>query len=126
VLIADGTLVPTRDKAVAASSKNSRTSVNTRVMIDAATRIVVAVGQPTPGNRNDRAAWTESKINRAADQATVLADGGYQGSGLLMPHRRKAGQHRLPDWKEADNTAPRKVRARIEHTFASAPAVVAE
>ena len=90
-----------------------------QVMIDTASRLVVAVGQPTPGNRNDCTAWTESKINRAADQATVLADGGYQGTGLLMPHRRKPGQDHLPDWKEANNTAHRRVRARIEHTFAA-------
>lgn len=119
VLIADGTLVPTRDATVAASSKNYRTSVNMQVLIDAATRLVVAVGQPTPGNRNDCTAWTESRINRAADRATVMADGGYQGTGLLMPHRRKAGQQRLPDWQEDNNTAHRKVRARIEHTFAA-------
>ena len=47
----------------------------------------------------------------AADQATVLADGGYQGTGLVMPHRRKAGQHRLPDWQEGNNTAHCKARA---------------
>jgi len=119
LLIVDGTLVPTRDKSIAASSKNYRTSVNMQVMINATTRLVVAVGQPTPGNHNDCTAWTESKINRAADHATVLADGGYQGTGLLMPHRRKAGQDRLPAWKEANNTAHRRVRARIEHTFAA-------
>ena len=28
--------------------------------------------------------------------------------GLLMPHRRQAGQERLPDWQEANNTAHRK------------------
>ena len=115
----DGTLVPTRDTTVAASSKNYRTSVNMQVLIDADTRLVVAVGQPTPGNHNDCTAWTESKIHRAADRATVLADGGYQGTGLLIPHRRKAGQARLPAWKEDHNTAHRKVRARVEHTFAA-------
>ena len=119
VLIVDGTLVPTRDTAVAASSKNYRTSVNMQVLIDADTRLVVAVGQPTPGNHNDCTAWTESRINRAAGHATVLADGGYQGTGLLIPHRRKAGQVRLPAWKEDHNTAHRRVRARIEHTFAA-------
>jgi hypothetical protein len=50
--IVDGTLVPTRDHTVAASSKNYRYSTNMQVMIDAATRLVVAVGQPQPGNRN--------------------------------------------------------------------------
>jgi hypothetical protein len=119
VLIVDGTLVPTRDRTVAASSKNYRTSVNMQVLIDAGSRLVVAVGQPQPGNRNDCTAWTTSKINRAAGRATVLADGGYQGTGLLMPHRRRAGQPDLPAWKERHNTDHRRIRARIEHTFAA-------
>lgn len=84
VLIMDGILVPTRDHSVAASSKNYRYSANMQVMIDAATRLVVAVGQPQPGNRNDCAAYSASRIDRAADRAadraTVLADGGYQGT----------------------------------------------
>jgi hypothetical protein len=49
----DGTLTPTRDHTVTALSKNYRCSVNMQVMIDAATRLVVAVGQPQPGNQND-------------------------------------------------------------------------
>ena len=119
VLIVDGTLVPTRDHSIAASSKNYRTSVNMQVMINAETRLVVAVGQPQPGNRNDCTAWSDSRIDRAAAGATVLADGGYQGTGLLMPHRRKAGQRELPAWKERHNTDHRRVRARVEHTFAA-------
>jgi hypothetical protein len=118
VLIVDGTLVPTRDHSIAASSKNYRYSVNMQVMINAETRLVVAVGQPQPGNRNDCIAYSASKIDRAADKATVLADGGYQGTGVLIPHRRRAGQNQLTAWKERDNTDHRRVRARVEHTFA--------
>lgn len=116
VLIVDGTLVPTRDHTIAASSKNHRTSVNMQVVINAESRLVVAVGQPQPGNRS-RAAWTDSEINRAASGETVLADGGYQGTGLLMPHRRKTDQTGLPARKECHNTDHRRVRARIEHTL---------
>lgn len=119
VLIVDGTLVPTRDHTLAAQSKNYRYSTNMQVLIDAATRLVVAVGQPQPGNRNDCTAYTASKIHRVAARATVLADGGYHGTGLLIPHRRRAGQTDLPGWKERDNTAHRRIRARVEHTFAA-------
>jgi hypothetical protein len=49
----------------------------------------------------------------------VLADGGYQGTGTLIPHRRKAGQTKLAGWKERDNTDHHRVRARVEHTFAA-------
>jgi hypothetical protein len=57
VLIVDDTLVPTRDHAVAEQSKNYRYSTNHQVVIDADTRLVVAVGRPLPGNRNDCKAW---------------------------------------------------------------------
>ena len=53
VAIADGTLVPTRDHRIAERSKNYRYSTNLQVAIDADTRLVIATGDPQPGNRND-------------------------------------------------------------------------
>lgn len=84
VLIADGTLVPTRDHAVAKQSKNYRYSTNHQVVIDADTRLVVVVGRPLPGNRNDCKAWEESGTKTAVGRTTVIADGGYPGTGLIM------------------------------------------
>lgn len=49
VLIVDGTLVPTRDHTIAEQSKNYRYSTNHQVVIDAHTRLVVAVGRPFQG-----------------------------------------------------------------------------
>ncbi|MBT2492262.1 transposase [Streptomyces sp. ISL-96] len=118
VLIVDGTLVPTRDHAVAEQSKNYRYSTNHQVVIDADTRLVVAVGRPLPGNRNDCKAWELSGAKAAVGKATVIADGGYRGTGLLIPHRREPGQAELTAWKEEHNASHRKVRARVEHTFA--------
>lgn len=48
----------------------------------------------------------------------VIADGGYRGTGLLIPHCRERGQTQLPAWKEEHNTSHRKLRARVEHVFA--------
>jgi hypothetical protein len=118
VLIVDGTLVPTRDHAVAEQSKNYRYSTNHQVVIDADTRLAVAVGQPLPGNRNDCRAWELSGAKAAVGNTTVIADGGYRGTGLLIPHRREPGQPELPAWKEEHNRSHRKVRARDEHVFA--------
>ncbi len=118
VLIVDGTLVPTRDHQVAEQSKNYRYSTNYQVVIDADTRLVVAVGRPLPGNRNDCTAWEMSGAKGAVGRTTVIADGGYRGTGLLIPHRRAPGQTELPAWKEEHNASHRKVRARVEHTFA--------
>ena len=116
VLIVDGTLVPTRDRAVGASSKNEssknyRNSANLQVLVHADTRLVLAVGDPQPGNRNDCLAYRDSRVDRAAGRAHVVADGGYPGTGLLMPHRRRPGQAELPAGKEESNAEHRKVRA---------------
>ncbi|MGQ4434420.1 transposase [Streptomyces sp. SAS_260] len=118
VLIVDGTLVPTRDHAVAEQSKNYRYSTNHQVVIDADTRMVVVVGLHLPGNRNDCKAWELSGAKAAVGNTTVIADGGYRGTGLVIPHRREPGKAELSAWKEEHNRSHRKVRARVEHTFA--------
>lgn len=117
VLIVDGTLVPTRDHKVAEQSKNYRYSTNHQVVIDADTRLVVAVGRPLPGNRNDCRAWAESGAKDAVGNTMTIADGGYPGTGLVIPHRRRKGED-LPDWKKAHNKSHKQVRARVEHAFA--------
>lgn len=122
VLIVDGTLVPTRDHTIAEQSKNYRYSTNHQVVIDADSQLVAAVGRPLPGNRNDCKAWELSGAKAAVSLTTVIADGGYRGTGLLIPHRREhrreRGQTELPAWKEEHNTSHRKVRACVEHVFA--------
>jgi hypothetical protein len=47
----------------------------------------------------------------------VLADGGYRGTGALIPHRHRRGQQHLTPEQEADNAVHRRARARVEHVF---------
>lgn len=82
VLIMDSVLIPTRDHVVAEQSKNCRYSTNHQVVIDADSRLVVVVGRPLPGNRNDCKAWGESGAKAAVGDTTTIADGGYPGTGL--------------------------------------------
>lgn len=117
VLIVDGTLVPTRDHTVAEQSKNYRYSTNHQVVIDADSRLVVVVGRPVPGNRNDCKAWVESGAKAAVGNTMTITDGGYPGTGLVMRHRRRKGEE-LPDWKQVHNKSHKQVRARVEHAFA--------
>ncbi|MFF3375684.1 transposase [Streptomyces sp. NPDC002680] len=117
VLIVDGTLVPTRDHSVAEQSKNYRYSTAHQVVIDADTRLVVLVGRPLPGNRHDARGWEESGAKAAVGATMTIADGGYQGTGLVVPHRRRKGEE-LAAWKERNNRSHKQVRARVEHTFA--------
>jgi DDE superfamily endonuclease/Helix-turn-helix of DDE superfamily endonuclease len=118
VAIVDGTLVPTRDRSLAVPSKNYRHSANLQVAIDASTRLILAVGAPLPGSRNDSKAFTESGIHRQLAGRPVMADGGYQGTGLIIPFRARRDGRPLPGWQERSNAEHRRIRARIEHTFA--------
>ncbi len=59
VYIVDGTLIPTRDRSIAASSKNYRYSTNLQAVIDANSRLV-AISISLPGSRNGCQAFTES------------------------------------------------------------------
>ncbi len=116
VLIVDGTLVPTRDHTVAEQSKNYRYSTNHQVVIDADTRLVVVVGRPLPGNRNDCKAWEESGAKAAVGKTLTIADGGYRGTGLVMPHRRRKGERtaRLEAGaQQVPQAGPRPRRARL-------------
>ncbi|WP_329182351.1 transposase [Streptomyces sp. NBC_01477] len=118
VLIVDGTLAPTRDHTVAERSKNYRYSTNHQVVIDADTRLIVLVGRPLAGNRNDCKAWEESDAKAAVGNTVAIADGGYPGTGLVIPYRRQRGQSELLGWKKEHNKSHKQVRARIEHVFA--------
>ncbi|MFF0534234.1 transposase [Streptomyces coelicoflavus] len=89
-----------------------------QVVIDADTRLVVVVGRPLAGNRNDCKACDESGAKDAVGNTVTIVDGGYPGTGLVIPHRRERGQSDLPDWKEEHNKSHKQVRARVEHVFA--------
>ncbi|MFE9905780.1 transposase [Streptomyces achromogenes] len=117
VLIVDGTLVPTRDRSIAEQSKDYRYSTAHQVVIDADTRRLVVVGRPMPGNRHDSRGWKESGAKEAVGDTVTIADGGYQGTGLVIPHQRTKGEA-LPGWKEEHNHSHKQVRARVEHVFA--------
>lgn len=115
VLIVDGTLVSTRDHKVAEQSENYRYSTTHQVVIDAGSRLVVAVGRPLPGNRHDCRARAESGARASVGNTTTIAGGGYAGTGLVMPHRRPGEE--LPDWKQVHNkiaqAGPRPRRALL-------------
>ncbi|MEV0064561.1 transposase [Nocardia sp. NPDC050718] len=85
-------------------------------LIDADTELVVALGVPLSGNRNDWRAWTESGAADACRNAVVIADGGYQCTGLIIAHRRSPVVE-LPEWKQAHNKSHHKVRGGVEHAF---------
>lgn len=77
----------------------------------------MVVGRPVPGNRHDSRGWEESGAKAAVGNTMTVADGGYQGTGLVIPHRRRKGEE-LPDWNEERNRSHKQVRADVEYVFA--------
>ncbi|MET7966263.1 transposase family protein [Micromonospora sp. NPDC005305] len=119
IAIVDGTLIPTRDHRLAAPSKNYRNSTNLQVAIDASTRLVIAVGDPQPGNRNDTIVYRTSGIDQTLAGRPVMADGGYRGNpAVIIPYRKNRDGSPLPAWKQDLNAQHRTVRAQVEHTLA--------
>jgi hypothetical protein len=119
VVIVDGTLIPTYDRSVSASSKNYRYSVNMQVVIDADTRLGVAVGNTVPGNRHDSRAYRDSGVDQRCAGVHVMADGAYLGNPeVIIPYRKPGKGKKLPGWKEELNTVHKSVRARVEHALA--------
>ncbi|MEU1745337.1 transposase family protein [Micromonospora arida] len=119
IAIVDGTLIPTRDHRLAAPSKNYRYSTNLQVAIDASTRLVIALGEPQPGNRNDTIVYRTSGIEQKLAGRPVMADGGYRGNPeVIIPYRKNRDGSPLPAWKQNLNAQHRTVRAQVEHTLA--------
>jgi hypothetical protein len=90
-----------------------------QVVIDANTRLGVAVGNTTPGNRHDSGAYRESGVDQQCAGAQVMADGGYLGNPkVIIPYRKPGKGKDLPEWKEELNTVHKSIRARVEHSLA--------
>nr|WP_107912430.1 transposase family protein [Streptomyces chartreusis] len=113
--IVDGTLIPVRDRRVAASSRNYRFSADVQVIVDVDTRLVIATARPVPGITADAHAWRASGLSRHCQGVTVLGDGAYLNCGMAVPHRKRPGRDLLAG--EEENAAHRKVRARVEHVI---------
>ncbi|MFE6620819.1 transposase family protein [Streptomyces sp. NPDC057740] len=114
--IVDGTLIPVRDRQVAASSRNYRFSANVQVIVDADTRLVIAAARPVPGTTSDAHAWRASGLSEHCQGVTVLGDGAYLHCGIAVPHRKRPGRALLQA-EQDDNAEHRKVRARVEHVI---------
>jgi hypothetical protein len=112
----DGTLVPILDHRLGAPSKNYRYSANVQVAIDADTRLVIATGDPRPGNRNDCTVYRDCCIDQELAGRPVMTDGGQQDNAeVIMPCRQPRVGSALPDWKDDPNAAHRTVRVRAEN-----------
>lgn len=64
--------------------------------------LVIAVGDPQPGNRNDTIVYRTSGIDQKLAGRPVMADRSYRGNPeVIAPYRKPTDDSTLPDWKEA-------------------------
>ncbi|MFC9820340.1 hypothetical protein ACFWG6_02290 [Streptomyces erythrochromogenes] len=72
---------------------------------------MIASARAAPGDKGDTHLWRKSGLPAAAAGTAVIADGAYLGTGLIVPHRRRAGR-RLLRGQEEGNAEHRRVRDR--------------
>lgn len=80
MLIVDVTSCPPAITPWPSDRRTTGTPTNHQVVIDADTRMVVVVGQPLAGSRNDFKAWEESGAKTAVGGTLTIADGVYPGT----------------------------------------------
>ncbi|WP_435863744.1 transposase family protein [Streptomyces microflavus] len=80
--------------------------------------MVVVVGRPLAGSRNDCKAWEESEAKATVGKTLTIADGGRAGTGLVIPHRWQRGQPNRRTGKRNTTKSHKQVWARVEHVFA--------
>ena len=67
-------------------------------------RLVVALGEPQPTNRNDTIVYRSSGIDEKLAGRAVMADSGYRGNhDVIMPYRKPRDGSDLPIWKQDHN-----------------------
>ena len=119
VFVVDGSLLPCwswRTRNDLHSGKHKTTGMNIQVTATVAGTLV-HVSAPLPGSVHDLTALRTHQLldGRPADQ--WIADKGYQGSGMLTPHKKPIGGELTDDRKEV-NTVINSHRAVIERVIA--------
>lgn len=107
--IVDGTLVPVRDCKVGASSRNYRFSANMQVIIDGDTRLG-GRRAPGAGQQGRRSCVARLGPSAALPGRTVLGDGAYINTGLVVPHRNRPGRPCWPTRKPITRSIAGSVR----------------
>ncbi|MEI2775928.1 MAG: transposase family protein [Tetrasphaera sp.] len=119
VLIIDGTLLPCWSWADAPdlySGKHHTTGVNVQVAATLSGRLLW-VSDPLPGSTHDLTALRASGLLDGDRAATIIADKGYIGAGLITPIK-KPPKGELTDDRKQFNKELNAIRATIERTIA--------
>ncbi len=112
------TLVPTRAHTVAEQSKDYRQSTNHQVVIEADTRLVVAVGRPVTNNRHGGKAWELSGARLPSAGPRSSRTAAVEAPACSSRPAVKATSPNCQRGKRSTTASHRKVRFRVEHAFA--------
>ncbi|MEI2779442.1 MAG: transposase family protein [Tetrasphaera sp.] len=118
-LIIDGTLLPCwswADVPDLYSGKHHTTGVNVQVAATLSDRLLW-VSDPLPGSTHDLTALRASGLLDGNRAATIIADKGYIGAGLITPIK-KPPKGELTDDRKQFNKELNAIRATIERTIA--------
>jgi len=119
VLVFDGTLAPCwsyKDHPELFSGKHHTTGHNHQVASCTAGKIMW-ISDPLAGSTHDKAAWDHHNIADHVNLDQVVADKGYQGTGVITPRKKRAGQQ-LAKSDRARNASIDKIRWVIEQANA--------
>lgn len=119
VLVFDGTLAPCwsyKDHPELFSGKHHTTGHNHQVASSTAGTILW-ISEPLPGSTHDKAAWDHHHISDHVNLDQVIADKGYQGTGVITPRKKPAGQP-LAKSDHTRNTSIDKIRWVVEQANA--------
>jgi hypothetical protein len=119
IVLVDGTLVPTGNRAGHKgnySGKRHRSGLNLQVASDIDGGLL-GVSEPQPGAMHDRKAFAECGWENAFKDTPTIADAAYQGTHAITP-RKKPRRGRLSEGDKANNTTISTLRSAIERCIA--------
>ena len=119
VLVFDGTLTPCwsyQDHPELYSGKHHTTGHNHQVA-SSTDGEVIWISDPLAGSTHDKAAWDHHHIAEHVNLDQVIADKGYQGTGVISPRKKPAGGQ-LAKSDHQRNTSINKIRWAVEQANA--------
>jgi hypothetical protein len=120
VVLVDGTLIPTRNRAHTGtqnySGKHRRQGLSVQVAADLGAGLL-AVSDPVPGSRHDAAALAITGWEHILDQADWVADRAYTATTAITPKKKPHHQELPPDHQKF-NRALAAIRNPVERCIA--------
>ncbi|PPF71869.1 transposase, partial [Rathayibacter rathayi] len=119
--VIDGTLLPCwswSDAPELYSGKHMTTGHNCQVLADLSGRLI-HISDPIAGKHHDAHAFRETGLADTVNLSNTLADKGYQGTGMVIPIKKRPSEEHLPNYAKHHNRFVNTHRYVIERTIAS-------